>query len=93
MTGGRVRKRIFLGRHSLSLASIGVLSVWIGLYGVSGPGTHLGLIFWECHRRLDWCRRHGACDEVLCTREAPPRAGDLPEIRWVRCGNVCAITP
>ena len=45
MTGGRVRKRSFLRHHSLSLASIGILGVWIGLYSVSGPGTHLGSFF------------------------------------------------
>jgi hypothetical protein len=45
MTGERVRKRSFLAHHSLSLASIGILSVWIGLYSVSGPGTHVGSFF------------------------------------------------
>jgi hypothetical protein len=43
--GGRGHKQSFLQRHSLSLASIGVLSLWIGLYGVSGPATHLGSFF------------------------------------------------
>ena len=45
MMGGGGRKQNFLRRHSLSLTSIGVLSLWIGLYRVSGPGTHLGSFF------------------------------------------------
>ena len=45
MTGARGRKRSFLRRHSLSLASIGLLSVWIGLYRAYGPGTHWGSFF------------------------------------------------
>jgi len=45
MMGRRGRKQNFFRRHSLSLASIGVLGVWIGSYRVFGPGTHLGSFF------------------------------------------------
>ena len=63
MTGGRVRKRSFLRHHSLSLASIGILSVWTGLYSVSGPGTHLGSFFGNAI--ADWT---GVVVMVLATK-------------------------
>jgi len=45
MRGGRSPKQSFFRRHSLSLASIGLLGLWTGLYAVSGRGTHLGSFF------------------------------------------------
>jgi hypothetical protein len=43
---GKERKRkSFLRRHSLSAVSVGVLLMWISLYGVSSPGTHAGSFF------------------------------------------------
>jgi hypothetical protein len=35
----------FIRRHSLSLVSIGVLIMWIFLYSVSSPSTHIGSFF------------------------------------------------
>jgi hypothetical protein len=32
----------FLRRHSLSLTAVAILSLWIALYRVSNPNTHLG---------------------------------------------------
>jgi hypothetical protein len=36
------RKRGFLHRHSLGLASLGVLALWIVLYSVTDPQSHWG---------------------------------------------------
>jgi hypothetical protein len=40
-----VRKQSFIHQHSLSIASTGILVLWIGLYIVSSPKTHLGSFF------------------------------------------------
>ncbi len=40
-----VRKHRFIREHSLSIASVGILTVWICLYTVSSPRTHLGSFF------------------------------------------------
>jgi len=39
------KPRPFLRRHSLSLASLGVVILLIILYSISNPGTHLGSFF------------------------------------------------
>ena len=44
MRNGRKRKG-FIRRHSLSVVSVGVLLMWIALYSVSNPGTHIGSFF------------------------------------------------
>ena len=38
-------RRPFLHRHSLSIACIAVLGLWIVLYCLSDPGTHIGSFF------------------------------------------------
>ncbi|PYX87373.1 MAG: hypothetical protein DMG68_11970 [Acidobacteria bacterium] len=38
-------RRTFLHQHSLSIAAVAVLIVWIVLYSVSDPATHLGSFF------------------------------------------------
>ena len=38
-------RRTFLHQHSLSIAVVAVLIVWIVLYSVSDPATHLGSFF------------------------------------------------
>lgn len=43
---GKERKgKGFIRRHSLSLVSVGVLTMWIFLYSVSSPSTHTGSFF------------------------------------------------
>jgi hypothetical protein len=41
----RRRKHGFIHEHSLSIAAVIILTVWIWLYAVSTPGTHLGSFF------------------------------------------------
>lgn len=62
MVGARNR-RSFFHRHSLSLVSVGVLTVWIGLYSVSSPGTHVGSFFGNAI--ADWT---GVVVMVLATK-------------------------
>src|SRR6476620_11428845 len=45
MLGTRVRKKSFFHQHSLSIASTSILVLWILLYSVSSPKTHLGSFF------------------------------------------------
>src|SRR3984893_17114494 len=39
------RKHTFVRQHSLSIASAGILVLWICLYSVSSPRTHIGSFF------------------------------------------------
>jgi peptidoglycan/LPS O-acetylase OafA/YrhL len=39
------RKQNFLHRHSLGIAAMGILLLWIVLYSFSDPGKHLGSFF------------------------------------------------
>jgi hypothetical protein len=63
MSGRRNRQRSFLRRHSLGFASAGVLGVWIALYSVSSPKTHIGSFFGNAI--ADWT---GVVVMVLATK-------------------------
>ena len=39
------RGRSFIREHSLSIASVSILMLWICLYSVSSPSTHVGSFF------------------------------------------------
>jgi len=39
------RKKSFFRHHSLSLVSVSILILWIVLYSVSSPSTHIGSFF------------------------------------------------
>jgi len=45
MTENRGRNRSIWQRHSLSIAAIAILLLWIVLYSFSNPSTHLGSFF------------------------------------------------
>jgi hypothetical protein len=45
MARRRERKLGFVRRHSLGVASVAVLGLWIGLYSVSNHRTHVGSFF------------------------------------------------
>jgi peptidoglycan/LPS O-acetylase OafA/YrhL len=45
MANRTAAKGRFLRKHSLGIASIGILILWIALYSVSNPGTHIGSFF------------------------------------------------
>lgn len=57
------RKRGFLRRHSLSIVSALILTLWIVLYSVSSPKTHLGSFFGNAV--ADWT---GMLVTVLATK-------------------------
>src|SRR5713226_96574 len=57
------RQQSFFRRHSLSLASVAVLLLWIGLYNVSSPSTHIGSFFGNAI--VDWT---GVVVMVLATK-------------------------
>ncbi len=57
------RQQSFFRRHSLSLASVAVLLLWIGLYNVSSPSTHIGSFFGNAI--ADWT---GVVVMVLATK-------------------------
>lgn len=45
MVERRNPKHRFIRQHSLSIVSVGVLILWISLYSVSSPKTHMGSFF------------------------------------------------
>jgi hypothetical protein len=45
MAEAQVRKRSFLHEHSLSISATAILLLWICLYTVSSPSTHIGSFF------------------------------------------------
>ena len=45
MVETRIRKHGFFREHSLGIASTSLLILWICLYSVSSPGTHIGSFF------------------------------------------------
>ena len=59
----RRRKRGFLHEHSLSIASVSILSLWIVFYIFSNPSTHLGSFFGNAI--ADWS---GVVVTVLATK-------------------------
>jgi hypothetical protein len=58
-----MRKRSFLHEHSLSIASISILSLWIVSYVFSDPSTHWGSFFGNAI--ADWS---GVVVTVLATK-------------------------
>ena len=57
------RKHRFIRQHSLSIASASILGLWICLYSVSNPRTHLGSFFGNAI--ADWS---GVVVMVLATK-------------------------
>src|SRR5688572_9866624 len=45
MAKKRLRKHGFFHEHSLTIVAASILTLWICLYAVSGPHTHLGSFF------------------------------------------------
>jgi hypothetical protein len=82
------KNRSFLHEHSLSIASIALLSLWIILYVVSNPSTHLGSFFGNAI--ADWS---GVVVTVIATKylyekgsaESRTPKGFLgPTLEWLR---------
>jgi hypothetical protein len=63
MSARRNSRKSFVREHSLSIASIGILFLWICLYSVSDPSTHVGSFFGNAI--ADWS---GVVVTVLATK-------------------------
>jgi hypothetical protein len=63
MAEGQVRKRGFVHEHSLSIASIAILLLWVCLYIASNPSTHAGSFYGNAI--ADWS---GVVVTVLATK-------------------------
>jgi hypothetical protein len=89
MPGKRFRKQRFVHEHSLSMATTGVLILWICLYSVSSPSTHLGAFFGNAI--ADWS---GVVLMVVATKylyergsaesRRPPHTSMVPALRRLR---------
>src|ERR1700693_4547869 len=84
------KKRGFLAQHSLSIASSAILILWIILYSISNPSTHLGSFFGNAI--ADWS---GVVVTVLATkylyekgsaesRPCPKDHTPSPAMEWLR---------
>ncbi len=83
------RKRSFVHEHSLSIASIGILFLWIGFYVFSNPSTHGGSFFGNAI--ADWS---GVVVTVLATKylyekgsaesKPLPKRMLTPVLEWLR---------
>lgn len=83
------RKRSFFHEHSLSIASICMLFLWIGFYIFSNPSTHWGSFFGNAI--ADWS---GVVVTVLATKylyekgsaesKPPPKTMLTPVLQWWR---------
>jgi hypothetical protein len=74
-------KSSFIRKHSLSLASTAILILWIVLYRVSDPSTHLGSFFGNAI--ADWS---GVVVTVLATKymyEKGSSESRKPPRRWM----------
>jgi hypothetical protein len=79
----------FIRRHSLGVASVFILILWIVLYSVSDPGTHVGSFFGNAI--ADWA---GVVVTVLATKymyekgsaesRRPADKGLNPVRKWLR---------
>ncbi|MGA8765586.1 MAG: hypothetical protein WB559_01100 [Candidatus Acidiferrales bacterium] len=63
MSEAQVHKRSFLHQHSLSISATAVLLLWICLYAVSSPSTHIGSFFGNAI--ADWS---GVVVTILATK-------------------------
>ena len=63
MSEAQVHKRSFLHQHSLSISATAVLLLWICLYSVSSPSTHIGSFFGNAI--ADWS---GVVVTILATK-------------------------
>jgi hypothetical protein len=80
--------RSFIRHHSLSVAAVSILIVWVVLYSVSDPGTHVGSFFGNAI--ADWA---GVVVTVLATKymfekgsaesRSPADKGLNPLRRWL----------
>jgi len=81
MIDKRQTKSSFVRKHSLSIASIAILILWIVLYSVSDPSTHLGSFFGNAI--ADWT---GVVVTVVATKfmyEKGSAESRKPPIEWL----------
>jgi hypothetical protein len=89
----RRRKVSFVGEHSLSIASIAILALWIVLYIFSNPSTHFGSFYGNAI--ADWS---GVVVTVLATKylyekgsvesRRPPQTALSPVLDWLVCHSL-----
>src|ERR1700722_16850041 len=82
------RKRSFLHEHSLSIAATCILTLWICLYSISNPSTHIGSFFGNAI--ADW---GGVVVTIFATKylyergcpesRRPPKFLTTPVMEWL----------
>jgi hypothetical protein len=89
MTNKSDQPQTFIRRHSLGVAAVAILILWIVLYSFSDPSTHVGSFFGNAI--ADWS---GVVVTVLATKymyekgsaesRRPADAGLSPLRKWIR---------
>jgi hypothetical protein len=92
MSRSRGPKNRFLAHHSLSIAAVAILTLWIVLYSFSDPATHLGSFFGNAI--ADWT---GVVVTVLATKymyeKGSAESRKPPRHLLDPFASVCAIIP
>src|SRR5579862_6933712 len=87
------KKHGFLYEHSLGIASIAIVTLWIILYSFSNPSTHFGSFYGNAI--ADWS---GVVVTVLATKylyekgsvesRRPPQTALSPVLDWLVCHSL-----
>src|SRR5438552_19041796 len=94
MARARRGNHSFIHEHSLSITAVIILTVWICLYAVSNPGTHLGSFFgnaiadWSGVVVMVFATKHLYEQGSAESRPLPKSVPLRPALEFLRCHSL-----